>query len=234
MSEECVICGKPLVYLDEAEMMTCAVCGEQFRSRARCEGGHFVCGGCRTEGVTDIVEVCLNERSRDPLKILERMMSMPFCHMHGPEHHVMVGASLITAYVNAGGKAELLPSLREMLERGLAVEGGVCGFWGACGAAISTGMFVSIVTGTTPLSTESWGFANQMTSRALAAIGAIGGPRCCKRDSYTAVIEAVKFASEKLGIDMETPQPACSRSHLNARCIGERCPYSAANAKRGA
>lgn len=25
------------------------------------------------------------------------------CHMHGPEHHVMVGAALLTAYKNAGG-----------------------------------------------------------------------------------------------------------------------------------
>lgn len=27
---------------------------------------------------------------------------------------------------------------------------GACGFWGACGAGISAGMFVSIVTGSTP------------------------------------------------------------------------------------
>jgi hypothetical protein len=29
------------------------------------------------------------------------LMAMPFCHMHGPEHHVMVGAALLTAYHNA-------------------------------------------------------------------------------------------------------------------------------------
>ena len=28
-----------------------------------------------------------------------------------------------------------------MMNRGKAVPGGVCGFWGACGAGISTGMF---------------------------------------------------------------------------------------------
>ncbi|MCQ2563482.1 MAG: DUF5714 domain-containing protein [Mogibacterium sp.] len=28
-------------------------------------------------------------------------MSMPFCHMHGPEHHVMVGSALLTAYKQA-------------------------------------------------------------------------------------------------------------------------------------
>lgn len=29
------------------------------------------------------------------------------CHMHGPEHHIMVGAALLTAYKNAGGDIDL-------------------------------------------------------------------------------------------------------------------------------
>lgn len=41
-------------------------------------------------------------------------MSMPFCHMHGPEHHVMVGSALLTAYKNAGGEIELKKALHEM------------------------------------------------------------------------------------------------------------------------
>ena len=71
-------------------------------------------------------------------------MSMSFCHMHGPEHHIMVGAALLTAYKNAGGNIDLNKALLEMYSRGKDVPGGVCGFWGACGAAISTGMYMSI------------------------------------------------------------------------------------------
>ena len=51
--------------------------------------------------------VCLRETSTDPIYIIDRLMSLPFCHMHGPEHHVMVGAALLTAYSNAGGEVEL-------------------------------------------------------------------------------------------------------------------------------
>ena len=76
----------------------------------------------------------------------------------------------------------------QSLNRGKAVPGGVCGFWGACGAGISAGMFISIISGATPLKNEPWGLANKMTSKALDAIGSIGGPRCCKRDSYMAKI----------------------------------------------
>ena len=55
----------------------------------------------------------------------------------------------------------------QSLNRGKAVPGGVCGFWGACGAGISAGMFISIISGATPLKNEPWGLANKMTSKAL-------------------------------------------------------------------
>ena len=67
--------------------------------------------------------------------------------------------------------------------------------------------------------------SNQMTSRALAKIGEHGGPRCCKRDSYLAILEAVTFTKEQLGIDMDTHKIVCSRSHLNNQCIQGNCPF---------
>ena len=63
----------------------------------------------------------------------------------------MVGAALLTAYQNAGGKVDLEKSLLEVQRRGKGVPGGACGFWGACGAGISSGIFISIITASTPL-----------------------------------------------------------------------------------
>lgn len=87
----------------------------------------------------------------------------------------MVGSALLTAYKNAGGEIDLPVALLEMMNRGKAVPGGACGFWGACGAGISTGMFISIISGATPLKNEPWSLANKMTSKALDAIRSIGG-----------------------------------------------------------
>ena len=137
----------------------------------------------------------------------------------------MEGSALLTAYKNAGGEIDLLPALDEMQKRGKQVPGGACGFWGACGAGISTGMFISIVLKATPLSGEAWGLSNQMTARALDAIGKNGGPRCCKRDSYLALIEAVKFTSEKLHVDMKINSVICTYSHLNNQCRQENCLF---------
>ena len=146
-------------------------------------------------------------------------MAMPSCHMHGPEHHTMVGSALLTAYKNAGGDVDLKAALYEMQKRGKQVPGGACGFWGACGAGVSTGMYISIALKSTPLAKEAWGLSNQMTARALKAIGEHGGPRCCKRDSYLAIVEAILLTEEKLGIQMASEQITCSRSHLNNQCI---------------
>ena len=107
------------------------------------------------------------------------------------------------------------------------MPGGACGFWGCCGAAVSTGIFVSIVTGSSPLSGKSWGLCNEMTSRALASLAAVGGPRCCKRNSFLATIEAVKFAREKLGVSMELPEKIqCAFFPENQQCLRKKCPFN--------
>ena len=225
MKEECLICKAPLTYLEQDEMMECAVCRKKALSKTRCIHGHYVCSDCHTQGMDSIFGLCMGETSADPLEILEKMMAMSFCHMHGPEHHVMVGAALLTAYRNAGGKLDLEKALKEMYSRGKAVPGGACGFWGACGAGISAGQFVSIATGSTPLAAEPWGLSNQMTAKALDSIGKNGGPRCCKRDSYLAILAAIDFVSDKMNVSMERTVPVCTRSGQNNQCIGTRCPF---------
>ena len=137
----------------------------------------------------------------------------------------MVGAALLTAYKNAVGEVDLPKALQEMYSRGKAVPGGACGFWGACGAGVSAGQFVAIATASTPLAVEPWGLSNQMTAKALESIGKVGGPRCCKRDSYLAILAAIAFAAEHLHVHMETSVPVCTRSGQNNQCIGKRCPF---------
>ncbi|MBQ4266105.1 MAG: SAM-dependent methyltransferase [Clostridia bacterium] len=226
MNEECLVCHAPLEYLETDMMMECAICRKKEYSKTRCIHGHYVCSACHTSGLDGILSICLSKASRNPVELLEAMMSLPFCHMHGPEHHVMVGAALLTAYKHAGGDIDLPSALTEMLHRGQQVPGGVCGFWGACGAGISAGIYMAIVTKSTPLAHEAWSLSNQMTARALDAISRNGGPRCCKRDSYLAVLQAAAFTAEKLGIQMETPPILCSRSRMNNQCIHTRCPFN--------
>ena len=226
MNEECLICKAPLEYLKESVEMKCAVCGKKEMSKTRCVNGHYVCNSCHINGIDAIIGLCLNEKSKDPVHIIRKLMSMDFCHMHGPEHHIMVAASLVTAYKNAGGDIDLEKALKEVMNRGKNVPGGICGFWGSCGAAVSSGIFISVVTGSTPLETDSFGLSNLMTSSSLEKIGTIGGPRCCKRNSYLSVLSAIDFTEKNLGVKMTKPDVRCTHQAMNNQCIGKRCPFN--------
>lgn len=226
MKEECLLCEAPLLYLEADEMMECAVCHKKENSKTRCVKGHYVCNECHTKGMDVIIGLCLKEISKNPVEIVKKLMDQPFCHMHGPEHHVMVGAALLTAYKNAGGDIELHQALTEMMNRGKSVPGGACGFWGACGAGISTGMFVSIISKSTPLAVEPFALSHLMTSKALERIGTVGGPRCCKRDSFLSILAAIDFVRQHFQVSMEKPEVVCGYSSQNNQCIGRRCPFS--------
>lgn len=225
MKDECLICGSGLKYSDSGREMECAVCHKKEAGKTACENGHYVCNECHTSGIGTIIGICLKSKTKNPVRLLCELMALPFCHMHGPEHHVIAGSALLTAYKNAGGDIDLEKALFEMQSRGKKVPGGACGFWGACGAGISSGMFVSIVTGSTPLKNKEWGLSNLMTSFSLGSIGEIGGPRCCKRNSYIAITEAVEFARNYLDVNMELEEIKCTHSAQNNQCIGERCPF---------
>ena len=224
--DECLICKAPIEYINEDVEMECVICHKKELSKTRCINGHYVCNECHSKGIDSIFGVCLTTTSKNPAEIVQEMMNLPFCHMHGPEHHIMVGAALLTAYKNAGGEIDLTKALAEMKNRGQSVPGGACGFWGASGAGISSGMFVSIISGSTPLTEGPFGLANRMTSKSLEAIGSIGGPRCCKRDSFLSILAAVDFVKEHFGIEMDKPEIICDYSAMNNQCLGKRCPFS--------
>ena len=226
MADECIICKDKLEYLEKNEIMECSICHKKENSKTRCINKHYVCNECHTYGLDLIIDICLNETSKNPIEIIEKMMNLPFCHMHSPEHHVMVGSALLTAFHNAGGMLDLKADLVEMINRGKQIPGGTCGFWGAYGAGISSGTFISIISKSTPLTREPFGLANLMTSNALAKIGKIGGPRCCKRNLYLSIIAAIDFVDKNFEISMDNQQIICNRSNRNNQCLGIRCPFS--------
>ena len=116
--------------------------GRGFMSAARCKNGHYVCDECHSkDGIAAITDYCGRTKSRDSFAIMQVLMRHPSIHMHGSEHHVLVGSALRATYFNSGGQG----NRKELLEL-MALRGS----WGNCGAGISTGIFVSLVTGATP------------------------------------------------------------------------------------
>ena len=187
------------------------------------------------ERAKKIVEACLQEKSKNPLDIFYNIAHTDFIRIHGPEHHVLDGAALITAYYNAGGKMELQTSLHELMKRGLQMPGATCGMWGVCGAVSSMGAALSIIDGTGPLSLDSsWGKHMEFTSKALCSLSQVGGPRCCKRDAFLSFERAIEYINENYNVKIESSRIECKYSKKNEQCIKEKCPFYKKKQPKGA
>lgn len=178
------------------------------------------------ERVNKIIEACLQEKSKNPVEIFNNIAHREFVRIHGPEHHILDGAAILTAFYNAGGRIELYESLNEIMKRGLQMPGATCGMWGVCGAVSSMGAALSIIDGTGPLSSDgSWGKHMEFTSNALCSLAQIGGPRCCKRDAFLSFQRAIEHINENYDVQLEASNIECGFSEKNEQCIKERCPF---------
>lgn len=228
-SDNCGVCGEPLIYGTKEIERQCAFCGETYSGLIYCPHGHYVCDACHAgDAVETLRRVLQTTRSRDPVEILETVMSHPKVPMHGPEHHAMVPAIIVAAARNTAGPVPP-EAIDKAIDRGAKVPGGWCGFYGACGAAVGVGVAVSVLTGATPVKGATRTLANKATAFALQRI-ADGGPRCCKRASRMAIEAAVEFLDTHLGITLECGADIrCVYADRNRECIREACAYFAGN-----
>ena len=173
-----------------------------------------------------IIAECMNNSSTDPYEIFHAIAQKDYVNIHGPEHHVLDGACILTAFHNAGGNIDLCAALQKLMYEGLRMPGAACGLWGVCGAVTSIGAALAIIDGTGPLSAEDWGSHMEYTSAALARLAKTGGPRCCKRDAFSSMEQAVEYIKKHYGVTLAMQPVKCVFSSLNAQCIGKRCPYN--------
>lgn len=223
----CLVCGAPVAYSEEARELECVLCRKREMGHATCEQGHYVCDAChRAQGTEAILALCRRSDSRNPVELAVEAMREPCVYANGPEHHALAGAVLLSAYRNCGGALDLDKALDELRLRSDHVPGGACGLWGCCGAAVSAGMYLSIVTGSTPMSDEPWAHSTRLTSLVLGRLADLGGPRCCKRGTFAAIETAATCTYELLGVRMELPaRISCEFVSGNRECIARRCPY---------
>lgn len=173
-----------------------------------------------------IIRDIKKEKGINPVQIFKNIAQNDYISIHGPEHHVLDGASILVAYKNAGGQLDLDAALEKLMFEGLRMPGAMCGLWGICGAITSVGAALAIIDGTGPLSTDgTWGDHMQYTSKTIGELGRINGPRCCKRDAMVAFKNGIEYIRANYKVELEQEEVKCQYSHLNAQCIKERCPY---------
>lgn len=173
-----------------------------------------------------IRESILQETSKNPIDIVKKIMQKEFVNIHGPEHHFLDGAAFLVSYKNAGGNVDIEKALDKLKERTVKMPGAMCGHWGICGSTASIGATLSIIHQTGPLSNDDF-YKDHMeyTSNAISKMSQIGGPRCCKRNAFLSLSEAIKFVERKYNIKMDLEAIHCEFSSWNKQCIASRCPY---------
>jgi hypothetical protein len=225
----CLYCSEELIYSIKQEKQLCIICKNEFDSNAKCKNGHFICDNCHSLDSNDFIEnYCVNNNeSINPIEQAIILMKNPKIKAHGPEHHFLFPAVLINSYYNAKKEFSLKKEkLETARKRASSVPGGYCGFYGACGAGVGNGIFISTITNATPLSKIEWKLANLITGITLTSIAQNGGPRCCKRDGFIAITEAVDFVKNNLGIALELPEDlVCDFNKLNKECLTNECKF---------
>ena len=173
-----------------------------------------------------IKQAVLSDTSKNPADIARTVMKKEFVGMHGSEHHFLDGAAFIAAYKNAGGKIDADVCLDELAARTAKMPGAMCGYWGICGAAASVGAALSVIHGTSPLSTDDF-YKDHMeyTSTVIREMSKIGGARCCKRNAFICLTAGAAFVKNKYSIEMDASDIVCDFFPKNAQCIGKRCPF---------
>ncbi|UWG98521.1 DUF5714 domain-containing protein [Dehalobacter sp. DCM] len=223
-TEGCLLCGSDLIYSEKTSVKEiCLICGQEYESKIRCVNGHFICDRCHSADILYLLESILTASTEDnPLILITRIFDLPGLNMHGPEYHSIVPAVLVTAFQNLTGIKDGA-KIKESILRGKFIQGGGCGYYGACGACVGTGIAVAVIEDVTPMSGDKRGLANAVTGWALSEISQYGGPRCCKREA----VSAIRTFMKNTNYFSETPEVkyVCQQYQYNKDCIQEKCPY---------
>ncbi len=221
----CMVCGNKLIYPEREIELTCHYCGQTALANAHCNKRHFVCDHCHSEDALAVMEhLCIEATETDMLEILARLRKHPSIPVHGPEHHALMPAVIVTAYRNSGGLIED-DLIATAIRRGNQIIGGSCAFTGICGSATGVGIAFSLLLQANPVKAEQRQIVQQITHRVLADIADLKAARCCQRDCWLGLKKAAALSKEYLPITLQADAIiGCYQRHQNQECIGLECP----------
>lgn len=223
---ECPICHTEKREAVSETKVHCHHCGKSINPKLTCINHHYLCYDCEQKALKKAIrEFCYKSQITHPLELTLELMKLPNIPMHGPIHHFLIPAALLTAYFNKMDSIDLVKVLDIAEERSQSVPGAVCGYWGVCGSAIGVGIYYSIIKEISPLSTELWKEVGQITATTASMISKEGGPRCCKRDGFIAINEAIKQSNQYLDTNYELFDETCEFFINNKQCKNIDCKF---------
>ena len=170
------------------------------------------------EIVDAITDCCRGCESSDAVRIADRLMELEEVRMHGPEHHYLTAAAILTAYCNFY-HMEKKSILVKAYVRTNIIPVGVCAMYGCCGALMGAGAAAGILLLAHPFSAGDLRTVNQITADIQSRLAEYGGPRCCKRAVRISVYEAVQGMNRYMGCRLPAAMLDCTFYPGNKGCM---------------
>lgn len=176
--------------------------------------------------IKEIKEHLLHSQETNPMILFNEIMDLEIIPIHGPIHHFIMPAVLLTCYHNKSENRSFLEErLIEAEERANTVPGANCAMCGYCGAAAGFGIFASILTNNSPYSIDSWNKVMTITSKISSDIAKYGGPRCCKRNGYLSLLAGSQEFEKLFGLSFPVEPPICHHFYRNKECKKTACLF---------
>jgi len=225
-SKDCMVCGAKLLYSPSDTLKKCFYCSKEVYSSSECENGHFVCDSCHGDDAFLFVrQLLMNTDEKDMISLFNKIRQHPLFNLHGPEHHYTIPGVIVAVYRNMGGKAGE-KEIETALQRGKTIPGGVCAFWGGCGAALGVGAGFGVILESNPLKGKERQMVQQVVGEIINEISKFKAPRCCQRESWTSFAMASSLSEKYLGIKLYADgDMKCTQYHNNTECIKGACPF---------
>ncbi len=220
----CLLCGEPLIYIQNSIEKKCEICGRIFSTNSYCLKGHFICDNCHQETPLILMNKYLfNTKEVDLIKLFITIKKQAKFPMHGPEYHSLVPGIILKCYQNNGGKISD-NEIKMGIDRGRKIPGGSCGFMGICGVSTGVSIACSIIIKSTPLKGKERSIVLKINSELLKKYSKFNSGRCCQREAITGLKYFSKISKEITGIHIPADfKYICEQHSLNKECVGKKC-----------
>lgn len=177
-------------------------------------------------GTIEIIQkICLESSSTDAFEIAGSLMNDSSVRMHGPEHHYITAAAVLTAYCNQYDTEKKYKYLQMAKVRTARIPVGMCALCGTCGAMMGAGAAISIILAAHPFAADPLVAVNKATADIQQEIASYRGIRCCKRVTWASVRGAIECLNRETDAELPLSHYACPYSASNAACINASCTY---------
>lgn len=229
-TENCMVCGASLEYLETAVSVVCNYCGKEETGYIRCPKGHYICDGCHGKGAFELVkDIALTTKDKDPLAIAEILMAHPTIPFLGCEHGLIATTSLLAALRNEGtlniSSEQVIEAMKRTQKQSMPPY---CALTGVCSVPIGVGAAFSVILGAACPKDRESAITMHIVARTIDTIANDVGPMCCKSFVRTALGVGYNSAKEYFNVHLPIHREKISCFHSNKNhpnCRKNKCLY---------